>query len=145
MRRRVLLDEHLSPDIASVFGQRAYVHIAAEVGLAGKPDSDVIDYAIAKGCMIITNDAGLVQQYKSDPRRRTKRGLGFFWGLIYVRAETNEERKRHIAKALKEIAWQESRRHDDLIVISRDGETEHFRLCHPECAAALDKQEGRAV
>lgn len=145
MRKRVLLDEHLSPDIATVFGPKDHVHIAAEVGLAGKPDGDVIDYAIAKGCMIITNDEGLVQQYKSDPRRRTKHGMGFFYGLIYVRAETNEERKRHIAKALKELAWDESRQHDDLIVIARDGKTEHFRLCHAECAAELDREEGRAV
>lgn len=143
MRKRVLLDEHLSAGLGDAFGPRDYVHLAKDVGLEGQPDDKVIDYAIAHGCLIITNDEKLVEQYRSDQRRRTKRGMGFFYGLIYLRADTEASRKRHLTAALREIAWSETRQHDDLIIVGRDGKIEHFRLCHRECAAEYDRLEGR--
>lgn len=144
MRKRVLLDEHLSAEIAEVFGTRDHVYLAKDVGLEGKPDRDVIKFAINKKCLIITNDEGLVNDYRNHPQRRSKRGVRFFYGLIYVRADSDITRKRHIAQAVKEMAWGESRQHDDLVIISRDGKTEHYRLCHTECAAEFDKREGRS-
>ncbi len=144
VRKRVLLDEHLSEDIAGVFGPRDHVYLAKDVDLKGKPDRDVIDFAINKKCLIITNDAGLVNDYRNHPQRRSKRGIQFFYGLIYVRADSDVARKRHIAIAVREMAWGESRQHDDLVIVSRDGKTEHYRLCHAECAAEFDKREGRS-
>jgi hypothetical protein len=120
MRRRVLLDEHLGDSVEELFGPRAFVHIAKDVGLESKPDQALIDYAINRKCLIITNDEGLVERYKAHPSRRAKhRGLNFFYGMIYVRADTEFSRKRHIAQALKKIAWDETRRHDDLIILGR--------------------------
>ena len=139
MKKRILLDEHLSERVGELFGSKDHVYLAEKSGLGGRPDTEVIDFAIKKKCLIITSDEKFVETYRTHPARRSRRGPRFFYGLIFVRAASELLRRRHIAEALAEIAWDQTRRHDDLIVISRDGRSTHERLCHPECAAEFGK------
>jgi hypothetical protein len=64
-----------------------------------------------------------------------------FYGLIFLKASKVMSRQAQLKAALKEIAWAETRQHDDLIFVSAEGKTKHERLCHPECAAKFSADQ----
>lgn len=45
------------------------------------------------------------------------------------------------AFGIGEIAWTDTRDHDDLVTVYADGTSRHERLCHPECAQEFEKAE----
>jgi hypothetical protein len=96
----------------------------------------VIDKAIKRGCLIITVNKDFVDYYRNHAFRKGKKGT-FFYGLIFMKPSKSMTRQKQLKAALKEIAWVDTRQHDDLIFVSATGKTRHARLCHPECAAAF--------
>jgi hypothetical protein len=75
-----------------------------------------------------------VDYYRDHVRRKGKKGV-YFYGLIFLKPSKTKSRREQLQAALKEIAWGDTRDHDDLIHVSAEGKTRHERLCHPECAA----------
>jgi uncharacterized protein DUF5615 len=55
---RLLLDEMLSPEIASGLVKRGHdvVAVAADPGLAGLPDEQVLEWATDQGCCLVTEN-----------------------------------------------------------------------------------------
>nr|WP_147325006.1 hypothetical protein [Paracidobacterium acidisoli] len=117
------------------------MYIAADFGVRGKEDPTVIDEAIKRGCLIITVNKDFVDYYRDHRRCKGKNGT-FFYGLIFLKSSKTMTRRQQLQAALKEIAWAETRDHDDLVFVSATGKTRHERLCHPECAAAFPAEQG---
>jgi len=138
-RKRVFLDEHLEHELRSVFGAKAHVYTARDFGVTGTQDPRVIDRAVRAKCLIVTADKGFVQYYRGHPSR--KGALSYFYGLIFLKHSNQLPRKEQLRRALKEIAWRETRDHDDLITVHANGYTEHERLCHPGCAKEFAETE----
>jgi hypothetical protein len=141
-KKRVFLDEQLEHELRTVFGPKAHVYTAKDFKVTGTQDPRVIDKAVRAKCLIVTADKNFVQYYKNHPLR--KGALSFFYGLIFLRHSNQLPRKEQLRRALKEVAWGETRDHDDLITVYADGHTEHERLCHPECAKEFAKSEAGA-
>ena len=138
-KKRVFLDECCS-DLGPVFGRKAHVYTAKQLGVTGKEDTRVIDKAFRSKCLIVTVNRDFLDYYRNHPRRKGKRGA-YFYGLIYLKHSSQLPRKRQLELAVKAMAWDDTREHDDLIIVSATGRTRHQRLCHPECAAAFPKEE----
>ena len=113
---------------------KAHVYTARDLGVSGREDPKVIDKAIAKRCLIVTVNKDFLNYYRNHVRRRGRNGM-YFYGLIFLKASQAMTKKEQLMRALKAMAWDESRDHDDLIMVSAQGKTKHERLCHPECAA----------
>lgn len=142
-KKRVFLDECCGEDdLGACFPVKAHIHRAKDFGVNGKEDTAVIDHAVRHRCLIVTVNTDFVSYYRNHTRRKGKKGT-FFYGLIFLGASKVMSRKEQLQKALKEIAWTETRRHDDLIYVSADGRTKHVRLCHPECAAEVPEDQLR--
>lgn len=136
-KKRVFLDECCGEDdLKDCFPTKAHVYGAKDFGVSGKEDPTVIDHAIKRGCLIITVNKDFIDYYRNHALRKGKNGT-FFYGLIFLKTSKIMSRQAQLKTALKEIAWTESRRHDDLIFVSAEGKTKHERLCHPECAAVF--------
>lgn len=134
-KKRVFLDECCGEDgLITCFPGKAHVYVAADFGVRGKEDTAVIDKAIKRGCLIITVNKDFVDYYRNHIRRKGKNGM-YFYGLIFLKPSKTRTRREQLQAALKEIAWEDTREHDDLIYVSAEGKTRHERLCHPECAA----------
>jgi hypothetical protein len=134
-KKRVFLDECCGEDsLKDCFPGKAHVYVAADFGVRGKEDPTVIDEAIKRGCLIITVNKDFVDYYRNHVRRRGRNGM-YFYGLIFLKPSKTKTRREQLQVALKEIAWADTREHDDLIYVSGEGKTRHERLCHPECAA----------
>lgn len=78
---KLVLDEHVSPAIAQELRVRGHDVVAAlEAGLGGKPDADVMDWAVSQGRAVATADyadfRGLHDLYLS-------RGEPHF-GVLYI-------------------------------------------------------------
>jgi hypothetical protein len=141
MKKRVFLDECCS-ELRSAFGPKAHVYTAKDLGVAGKEDTPVIEKAFAKKCLIVTANKDFLDYYRNHPRRKGKNGQ-YFYGLIFLKHSKQFTRKRQLQIALTDIAWEDTRQHDDLIRVSATGQTKHERLCHPSCAAEFAKEEAR--
>lgn len=142
-KKRVFLDECCGEDgLRTCFPGKAHVYVAANFGVRGKEDPTVIDEAIKRGCLIITVNKDFVDYYRNHRRRKGKNGT-YFYGLIFLKPSRTMARRKQLQAALKEIAWAETRDHDDIVLVSATGKTRHERLCYPECAAAFpaDQQE----
>lgn len=140
-KKRVFLDECCGEaDLRGCFPPKAHVYVAADFGARGKEDPAVIDEAIKRGCLIITVNRDFVDYYRNHVRRKGKNGM-YFYGLIFLKPSKVKTRRDQLQKALKEIAWEETRDHDDLVVVSATGKTRHERLCHPECAAEFPAEQ----
>jgi len=142
-KKRVFLDECCGEDdLRTCFPAKAHVYVAADFGVRGKEDPKVIDEAIKRGCLIVTVNKDFVDYYRDHTRRKGKNGT-YFYGLIFLKPSKIMTRREQLQTALKEIAWGETRDHDDLIFVSAEGKTRHERLCHPECAAKFpaDQQD----
>lgn len=139
MKKRVFLDECCG-ELASVFGAKAHVYTAKDLGVIGNEDRRVIDKAFAKKCLIVTVNEDFVEYYRNHPDRKGKNGV-YFYGLIFLKHSRRLPRKKQLQIAIRAIAWNDTRRHDDLIRVSADGKTRHERLCHPQCAAKFPKEE----
>ena len=139
-KKRIFLDECCS-ELRSVFGAKAHVYTAQDLGVVGKEDTQVINKAVASKCLIVTVNKDFVDYYREHPRRRGKHG-SFFYGLIFLMPSKQLSRARQLQKAIRDMEWQDTRIHDDLIVVAGDGRTKHQRLCHAECAAAFPKEQG---
>ncbi len=134
-KKRVFLDECCSEDdLKNCFPGKAHIYVAKDFGVLGKEDSTVIDKAIKRGCLIITVNKDFLDYYRGHAFRKGRKGT-FFYGLIFLKPSKVMSRQMQLKSALKEIAWNETRQHDDLIYVSAQGKTRHERLCHPECAA----------
>ena len=134
-KKRVFLDECCGEDdLKDCFPAKAHVYKAGDFGVRGKEDPTVIDHAIKRGCLIITVNKDFIDYYRNHPLRKGRNGT-FFYGLIFLKPSNIMSRQAQLKSALKEIAWTETREHDDLIFVSAECKTRHQRLCHPECAA----------
>jgi hypothetical protein len=139
-KKRVFLDE-CNQDLGHVFGGKAIVYTARDLGATGKEDTRVIDMAFKRKCLIVTVNKNFVDYYYNHPRRKGKRGT-YFYGLIFLKPSKQLTREKQLRLALKTMEWEDTRQHDDLIRVSATGKTRHERLCHPECAAEFPKEQG---
>jgi len=73
MKKRIFLDECCS-DLGSVFGPKAHVYTAKDLGVTGKEDVSVIEKAFDKKCLIVTANKDFVDYYRNHPRRKEKMG-----------------------------------------------------------------------
>jgi len=138
-KKRIFLDE-CNSDLGHVFGAKAHIYTARSLGVTGAEDTRVIDEAVKKKCLIVTVNKDFVDYYREHPRRKGKNGT-YFYGLIFLKQSHQLTRERQLRKALKEIAWEDTREHDDLVRVSATGKTRHERLCHEECAAEFPKDQ----
>jgi hypothetical protein len=139
-RKRVFLDEHIEPQLKRCFGAKAHIHTARDLGVCGNEDRRVIDAAVRRKCLIVTKNKDFVDYYRKHPLR-TSGKVSFFYGLIYLMPSSVLSTEERLKKALRDVAWRETREHDDLITVYADGRTYHERLCHPECAAQFAATE----
>jgi len=139
-KKRVFLDECCGEDLRSCFPPKAHVFTAKDLGVTGKEDTKVIDKAITRHCLIVTVNKDFLDYYRSHPLRQGKKAT-FFYGLIFLKFSQSLTKKQQLGNALRSIAWEESRQHDDLIVVSASGKTKHERLCHTDCAAEFSKDQ----
>lgn len=139
-KKRVFLDECCS-DLGTVFGQKAHVYRAKDLGVAGKEDTRVIDKAVQFKCLIVTVNKDFVDYYRNHVNRKGKNGT-FFYGLIFLKPSKQLTREKQLKMAVNDMQWNDSRMHDDLIMVSADGKTRHERLCHEECAKDFPREEG---
>jgi len=140
-KKRVFLDECVS-ELGHVFGAKAHVYTARDLGVNGREDATVIEKAFKLKCLIVTVNRDFLDYYYNHPRRKGKRGV-YFYGLIFLKPSRQLTREKRLRLALKEIEWEETRQHDDLVRVSAAGKTRHERLCHPECAAAFPEDQKR--
>lgn len=85
-KKRVFLDECCSEDdLKGCFPSKSHVYTARDFGISGKEDPTVIDYAIRRGCLIITVNRDFIDYYRNHPSRKGKSGT-FFYGLIFLKA-----------------------------------------------------------
>lgn len=141
-KKRVFLDECCGDeDLKRCFPVKSHVYVAADFGVRGKEDPTVIDRAIRRRCLIVTVNKDFVEYYRNHARRRGKKGT-FFFGLIFLKPSKVMTRREQLQAALRDVAWNETRQHDDLIYVSAEGKTRHERLCHPECAAEFPAHQG---
>jgi predicted nuclease of predicted toxin-antitoxin system len=75
-RKRVFLDECVS-DLGHVFGLKAHVYTAHDLGMTGKEDTRVIEMAFKLKCLIVTVNKDFLDYYYNHPRRKGKRGVYF--------------------------------------------------------------------
>jgi hypothetical protein len=139
-KKRVFLDECCRDDLRACFPQKAHVYTARNLGVSGKEDTSVIDKAITKRCVIVTVNKDFLDYYRDNPSRKGKNGTWFF-GLIFLKPSKSLTKVEQLRRALREIIWNDSRDHDDLMFVSALGKTRHQRLCHPECAAAFPAEQ----
>ena len=138
-KKRVFLDECCG-ELGACFPAKAHIFTAKHLGVSGKEDPTVIDKAVTKKCLIITVNKDFVDYYRDHVWRKGKRGT-FFFGLIFMKPSQTLSRTEQLNKALAAIEWNDTRRHDDLILVSAEGKTKHVRLCHPECAEAFPPEQ----
>src|ERR1039458_3505588 len=119
MKKRVFLDECCG-ELVSVFGSKAHVYTAADLGVTGIEDPRVIDKAFEKKCMIVTVNIDFVDYYRNHPSRRGKHGT-YFYGLIFLKHSNLLPRRKQLEIAMRGIAWDDTRQHDDLIRVAADG------------------------
>jgi hypothetical protein len=136
-KKRVFLDECCG-EFGPVFGAKAHVYTAKDLGVAGIEDTRVIDSAVDQKCLIVTVNRDFVQYYRDHPRRKSGE---FFYGLIFLNPSKTLSRIGQLKRAVKSMAWNETRQHDDLVFVAGDGKTRHERLCHPECAAEFPTEQ----
>jgi Domain of unknown function (DUF5615) len=141
VKKRVFLDECCSDsNLGSVFGPKAHVYTAKDLGVTSKKDPTVIDKAVKKKCLIVTVNRDFLDYYRNHQLRKGSR-IRYFYGLIFLHDSRQLTRKRQLEIALKDILWHETREHDDLIQVRADGKTKHERLCHEDCRAESPEEE----
>ena len=139
-RKRVFLDEHLDRALGDCFGKKAHVYTARDLGVSGVDDLSVIDRAVRKKCLIVTANKDFVDYYRNH-RLRKGRDNSYFYGLIFLKHCASLSNEIRLRRALKEVAWEETRDHDDVVTVHADGSTSHERLCHSECAMEFKMRE----
>ena len=138
-KKRIFLDECVS-HFGQVFGPKAHVYTARDVGVTGKEDTRVIDEAVKRKCMIVTVNKDFVDYYRDHPLRKGKHGK-YFYGLIFLKPSKKLTREQQLRMAVDALEWRDTREHDDLVWVSAEGKTRLERLCHPECAAEFPKEQ----
>ena len=93
--------------------------------MRGKEDPTVIDHAVKRGCLIITVNKDFIHYYRNHAFRKGKNGT-FFYGLIFLKPSKVVSRQVQLKIALKEIAWSETRQHDDLVFVSAEGKNKNI-------------------
>jgi Domain of unknown function (DUF5615) len=139
-RKRVFLDEQLEPFLKICFGRKAHVYTAGDLGVRGFEDARVIDRAVRKKCMVVTKNRDFVDYYRNHPLRKGH-SVSYFYGLIFLKPCSSLSDEVRLRRALTEIAWDETRDHDDLVTVHANGSTSHERLCHEECARELESRD----
>jgi hypothetical protein len=136
-KKRVFFDECLGrEELGGLFGSKAHIYTAKDLGVTGTEDTRVITRALERKCLIVTVNKDFVDFYKKHPLRKGS----FFYGLIFLRPSKRLSRVEQLKRALTEIAWADTRDHDDLITVYADGTSHHERLCHPECAEEFERE-----
>ena len=138
-KKRIFLDENVS-DLGHVFGARAHIYTARDLGVTGKEDTRVIDKAFKRKCLIVTKNKDFLNYYRNHPRRKGKHGV-YFYGLIFLKDSKRLTREKQLELAVRALEWDDTREHDDLVWVSADGKTRLERLCHAECAAEFPKEQ----
>ena len=136
-KKRIFLDE-CCQDLKSSFAVKSHVYTAKELGLLGKEDTKVIDKAIEKRCLIVTVNKDFLDYYRDHAMRRQHR---WGYGLIFLKPSKTLTKQEQLKRAIDDMAWKDTRDHDDLVMVSATGLTKHERLCHPACAAEFPKDE----
>ncbi len=97
---KLVLDEHLSPAIAEELRVRGHDVVAAvEAGLRGKPDADVMDWAVSQGRAVATAD---YTDFRGLHELHVSRGEPHF-GVLYIPARFPLSRAG-FGKLVREIA-----------------------------------------
>jgi hypothetical protein len=134
-KKRVFLDECCAEEgLMKCFPRNPHIFVPKDLGVMGKDDLTVIDKAISRKCLIVTVNKDFVDYYVDHPFRKGKNG-SFFYGLIFIKPSKVMSRQTQLEIALRDIDWNETRKHDDLVYVSAEGKTKHRRLCCPEHAA----------
>ena len=136
----MFLDE-CNGDLGHVFGPRDHVYTARDFGVTGREDLRVIDEAVKRKCLIVTVNKDFLPYYRHHPMRRGKRGV-YGYGLIFLKPSKKLTREQQLRRAIRALEWDDTRQHDDLVLVSADGRTKLERLCHPQCAAEFPEEQG---
>ena len=100
-----------------MFGRKADVVSIREL-MSGAKDEAVIEEAFQRGAVLVTNDYGLVDNYRVARRRRTEDAC--YPGLIHLRSSKEEVQKQLLDHILKKFVWNEVIEQDCLITAYLD-------------------------
>lgn len=67
------------------------------------------------------------------------------WTKLFVEncelQDLRSQARKQLEIAMRGIAWDDTRQHDDLIRVAADDRTRHEQLCHVECAKEFPVSE----
>ncbi len=130
-RRYFVLDEDISQSLGLLFGRKAKV-VSIREFMKEAPDADVIEEALRREAVLVTNDSGLVAQYRRAKRRTREDAC--YPGLIHLGSEKELVQERMLKHILKKYVWNEVIEQDCLVTISvvRGGKlaVREESLCH---------------
>jgi predicted nuclease of predicted toxin-antitoxin system len=130
-RRYFVLDEDISLDLRPIFGRKAKV-VSIREFMKAAPDADVIEEALKREAVLVTNDSGLVAQYRNASRRTKEDAC--YPGLIHLRSEKELVQARMLKQILRKYVWNEVIEQDCLVTVSVTGAdnvtVRHESLCH---------------
>jgi len=113
---RVLLDENLSRDLGKAFARKIPVYTVDDLALSGASDQRIIEQAVYKKCLIVTNDRKFMSTYRSLDWRRGK-DWRYFYGLIFLTETTTTAQLRQLKLAIPRIEPER----DNLITVTASG------------------------
>ena len=120
-KKRVFLDECCGDhDFKSCFPLKSHVYVTADFGIRGREDTTVIDHAVRRGCLIVTVNKDFLDYYRNH-RLRKGRNVTWFYGLILLKPSNVMTRREQLQAALRDFARDETRQHDDLVIVSAEG------------------------
>ncbi len=132
-RRYVVLDEDISLSLRPLFGRKAKV-VSIREFMKKAPDADVIEEALNREAVLVTNDSGLVAQYKRATRPTTEDAC--YPGLIHLGSEKELVQERMLRHILSKYVWNEVVEQDCLITVAVAGADKivvsHEILCQHE-------------
>lgn len=130
-RRYFVLDEDISPSLERLFGRKASV-VSVREFMKKAQDTDVIEEALRREAVLVTNDSGLVARYRHARRRTTEDAC--YPGLIHLGSEKELVQERMLKHILNKYVWNEVVEQDYLISVSVSGadkiDVAHESLCH---------------
>ena len=113
---RVLLDENLNRDLGKAFAKKIPIYTVDDLDLSGASDQRIIEQAVYKKCLIITNDRKFMDTYRNLDWRRGK-DWRYFYGLIFLTESTTTPQLRQLKLAIPKIKPER----DNLITVTASG------------------------
>ncbi len=130
-RRYFVLDEDISLGLKRLFGRKAKV-VSIREFMKKAEDPDVIEEALNREAVLVTNDSGLVTHYRYAKRRTTEDAC--YPGLIHLGSEKELVQERMLKQVLKKYIWNEVIEQDCLVDVFLTEQNEvrstHESLCH---------------